>query len=94
MRKYFILVIVVFILLRQFKVATEAIDESKELSLDLNNSRIAAYEKRIKDKLFKSKQEEEIYREGYLGFLIWISNNEYPEYDEEYKENINVDLSL
>ena len=49
MRKYFILVIVVFILLGKFKAATEAIDESKELSLDLNDSRIAAYEKRIKD---------------------------------------------
>ena len=94
MRKYFALTIIFFILLGQFKLASEAIELSKEISLELNEERIAAYEERIEEKKFKSHQEEEIYKDAYLRFLIWISNEEYPDYDEEYKENINANLSL
>ena len=94
MKKFFALTIILFILLGQFKLASEAIELSKEISLELNEQRIVAYEKRMEEKNFKSHQEEEIYRDGYLRFLIWISNEEYPEYDEEYKENINASLSL
>jgi hypothetical protein len=88
MKKYFALTIFFFILLGQFKTASEAIEASKELSMELNEENISIYEKRIEEHRFKNSIEEEVYKNGYLGFLIWVTNNEYPEYDEEYKKNI------
>ena len=88
MRKYFVLTITFFVLLGQFKTASEQIEISKEFSFELNQENISLYEERIESHNFKSPQEEEIYRNGYMGFLIWITNNEYPEYDTEYKNNL------
>lgn len=88
MKKYFALTILFFILLGQFKTASEAIETSKELSMELNEERISKYEKRIEEDNFKNSIEKEVYKNGYHGFLIWVTNKEYPEYDEEYKNNI------
>ena len=88
MKKYFVLTIAIFALLGQFKLASDQIEVSKELSFELNEENISLYEERIESDNFKSPQEEEIYRNGYMGFLIWITNNEYPEYDVEYKNNL------
>jgi len=88
MKKYFVLTISLFVLLGQFKLASEQIEVSKEFSLELNQENISLYEERIESHDFESPQAEEIYRNGYMGFLIWITNNEYPQYDTEYKNNL------
>ena len=57
-------------------------------SLDTSKFNISIYEKRIEEHRFKNSIEKEVYKNGYRGFLIWITNKEYPEYDQEYKKNI------
>jgi hypothetical protein len=75
----------------QLKSETESLQESIEQTLEINEDVIQFYENRIESQNFKSKNEEIIFRNGYMGFLIWATEQEYPEYDDQYKEKITTE---
>lgn len=88
MKKLALASIIIFFSLLSLQKSYDEKERAIADSLELNEEILKNYEDRISEAQFKDRESQIRYYDGYRGFLNWITETEYKEMDDEFRERV------